>query len=79
MSKSPIEIMMDKEVNWEVLPPESSHEREKEFQKTGVPYSTHFGIFNLFGVDLRCHRLNTGQAVIETESMENLLAAMGAI
>jgi hypothetical protein len=79
MSKSPIETMMDQKVKWEILPPETVDEREVEFRKTGIPYATHSGVLNLFGVDMKCHRLNTGQAVFEADSMESFLAAMGAI
>ena len=79
MSKSLIETMMDQEVKWEILPPETVDGLEAEFRKTGIPYATHSGIFRAFGVDMKCHRLNTGQAVFETDSMECLLAAIGAI
>lgn len=40
---------------------------------SGQSYATHEGILHIFDLDLRCYRLNTGQAVIHGEDMENLL------
>jgi hypothetical protein len=37
---------------------------------------THSGSFHLFGVDVKCHRLDDGRSIIEAESMERLFAAM---
>ena len=65
------------DVKWEVLPPETDDEREREFQKTGIPYSTHSGVMHLLGVDANVHRLNTGQTVIEADGFKKILEAMG--
>ena len=43
----------------------------------GLPYPTHSGILNLGGIELRVHRLSTGQAIIEEESMKKFLEALG--
>ncbi len=39
-----------------------------------MPYATHSGVLNLFGKDMRVYRLNTGQAIIDSEDFEALWA-----
>lgn len=46
-------------------------------EREELPTSTHQGTFTIFGVELKCHRLSNGQAIIEAESMEKLLEVMG--
>lgn len=41
-----------------------------------LPVATHSGTVSIGGITLRCHRLNTGQTVIEREGVEALFAAM---
>lgn len=36
------------------------------------------GTFRVFGVDVQCHRLSDGQAIIEADSMVQLIEAMDA-
>lgn len=44
----------------------------------GVPYPTHAGELELVpGLRLRCFRLNTGQAVVDEDSMKRFLDFMG--
>lgn len=43
-----------------------------------VPTAVWSGTIRLFGVDVRCHRLDDGRAIIETESMNELLMAMAS-
>jgi hypothetical protein len=42
-----------------------------------VPTSVWQGSFQLFGVEVKCHVLSDGQRIIEADSMENLMEAMG--
>lgn len=41
-----------------------------------LPYPVWSGTFMLHGVELKCHVLNTGERVIEAESMEALFSAL---
>ena len=41
-----------------------------------LPTSVWHGSFRLFGVDVKCHVLDTGERVIEGDSMADLLEAM---
>lgn len=43
-----------------------------------LPTVTHSGTFRIFGVDVRCHRLSDGRAIIEADSMAELIEAMEA-
>ncbi len=43
----------------------------------GLPYPTHSGILTLAGIELKVHRLSTGQAIIEQESMKKFMEALG--
>ena len=42
-----------------------------------LPTVTHSGSFTIFGVELKCHRLSNGQAIIEADDMERLFEVMG--
>lgn len=44
---------------------------------TELPKATHTGSFRLFDIDVVCHRLDNGQAIIEQDSMARLLEVMG--
>ena len=37
-----------------------------------MPYATHSGVLNIMGVELKVYRLNTGQAIIDSEDMMRL-------
>jgi hypothetical protein len=43
-----------------------------------IPTAVWSGTIRLFGVDARCHRLDDGRAIIETESMNQIIAAMAS-
>jgi hypothetical protein len=64
VSKSPIDAMMDS-VPWQ--------ETSNVATDDGMPYATHHGILRIFDLELRCYRLNTGQAVIHADDMHALL------
>lgn len=38
-----------------------------------LPYATHSGVMRIFDIDMRCYRLNTGQAIIHADDMAVLL------
>lgn len=42
-----------------------------------LPYATHSGELEIFGLKLRCFRLNTGEAIIHADDMMALLELMG--
>lgn len=44
-----------------------------------TPKSVWQGSFTIFGVELKCHVLDTGQRVIEADSMHALMEAMGTV
>jgi hypothetical protein len=41
-----------------------------------TPVSIWSGSFSVCGIELRCHVLDTGERVIEGESLENFMAAL---
>ena len=43
-----------------------------------LPTSVWSGSFHIFGVEVKCHRLSDGQAIIEAERMAELLEAMSS-
>lgn len=53
-----------------------------EWKETGAvqtdetPVSTHEGVMNFLGIELRCYRLSSGQAVIHADDMNRLLEGM---
>jgi len=47
-------------------------------EESDIPNSVWFGTFRVFGVDVRCHVLSDGLAIIEAESMTDLIEAMEA-
>lgn len=47
-------------------------------QHDELPVPIWSGTFRVFGVDLRCHVLSSGQRIIEADSMVELLEAMEA-
>lgn len=67
--KTPIEMMMDG-VDWVKNEYEIS-EPQIRAELNGLPYATHSGVLHIGGKSLRCHRLSTGQAIIEAEDMNN--------
>lgn len=65
---SPADRFVIQNAKWELVdPPKTPSE---------LPYPTHSGILELFGLQLKCHRLNTGEAIIEEASMRELLTAL---
>lgn len=47
-------------------------------EERDIPTSVWSGTFRVFGVDVRCHRLSDGQAIVEADSMAELIEAMEA-
>lgn len=43
-----------------------------------LPYPTHSGVLKLGDCELKVHRLSTGEAIIEKESMEEFMRYLGA-
>lgn len=43
-----------------------------------LPHAIWSGSFHVYGVEVKCHTLSNGERIIEKESFENLMAAMGA-
>ena len=43
-----------------------------------LPRSIWEGLFNLFGVEVRCHVLEDGQRIIEADSIARLFGAMAS-
>lgn len=41
-----------------------------------LPYATHVGELEVFGVKLRCYRISTGQAIIDADDMNALFGGM---
>lgn len=62
MSKPPIEVMLDK-VDWKATKHDSTTVSE-------LPYATHSGVLDLFGLKLRCYLLNTGERVFDADDIE---------
>ena len=59
---TPIEKMLLKNVEWV--------ECENDSVKSGdLPYATHEGVLDIAGMKLRCYRLNTGQAIFNSDDM----------
>jgi hypothetical protein len=59
-AESPIDQLLN-QLEWEVLP-------EIEDQ-AGELYATHIGTLQLMGLELRCYRLNNGQAVFDADDI----------
>ena len=54
--------------------------RESEgfaMSENGIPAAVWSGTFTVFGVELKCHVLETGERIIEAESLNRFLAAFG--
>jgi hypothetical protein len=69
MSATPIEAMLA-EVDWT--------ERDPSEPIPEGLYATHEGVFSIAGHDLRCYRLNNGQAVIDADDMNRFFSALGS-
>lgn len=68
----PINIMIEKVLKPVTCPAGLKHE-------DGIPYVTHSGILELFGLKLKVHRLSNGQSVIEEDSMREVLKKIGSL
>ena len=68
-SKTPVETLLDKEVEWKPL----SLERDP---KDGTPFATHMGVLTMFGISMRCYRLSNGITVFNAEDFERFWGAM---
>lgn len=62
--KEPIDRMLDA-VEWTECPPTKD-------DGSGLPYATHYGVLDVMGIKLKVAQLNTGQRVIEEESLREL-------
>ena len=67
MKKSPIETMLDN-VDW--APIEIVYDQKKV--DATIPVATHSGVLVIADIRIKCWRLNTGQAVIDFDSLESL-------
>ncbi len=38
----------------------------------GIPWATHSGVLTIAGTQLRCYRLNTGQAIFDADDVATL-------
>lgn len=65
--KQPIEQMMDA-VDWKPC--------EAPGTDPGIPYATHKGEMHIAGLRLRCYRLNTGQAIIDADDVNNFFGGL---
>lgn len=61
-----------------LMPEVPSSGTPEETMADDVPTAVWSGTIRLFGIDVRCHRLDDGRAIIETESMQKLLHAMAS-
>lgn len=66
----PIEMMLEG-VTWVPVTPQP-RDFATHGADDGIPYATHEGILDLFGIEMRCFRLSDGKAVIDAESVEKL-------
>lgn len=53
-------------VAWEIVDPPAD-------TSSGLPYPTHSGVLDLGGLKLKCHRLSSGESIIEEDSMREFL------
>lgn len=60
---TPAEAMM-KNVEWKVIESDSAL-----LVGDDLPYATHEGSLNIFGVDLKCYRLSDGRAVFDADDV----------
>lgn len=44
-----------------------------------LPHTTHSGALKLGDIELRCHRLNTGEVVFEAEDVEAFFMSIGEL
>ena len=65
MSKSPIDIMLDK-VAWKAV-------RRPPVYESDLPYATHEGVLQIGPLELRCYQLSDGQRVIDEASVIKFL------
>ena len=56
-------------VKWEVVPPPTDNH-------DNLPYPTHEGVLEIAGHKLKCFVLNTGERVIDADSVWNFLGLM---
>lgn len=58
---TPIEMMLDG-VQWVAA-------EQAQASEDGTPWATHEGVLEIGAASLRCYRLNTGQAVFNSEDV----------
>lgn len=66
---TPIEQILST-VDWQEAP-------QQDVESDGLPYATHSGILKIFGVQLRCYRLNDGRAIFDADDFDRLFADAG--
>lgn len=62
-SRPPIERLLD-DIDWKPLP--------EPTEIDGLPYATHEGVLHIADIELRVYQLNTGERVIDEESLVRL-------
>jgi hypothetical protein len=68
--KAPIDMILDG-LEWKPLTGEITAD------DSGLPYATHEGILRIGGAEFRVYQLNTGQRVIDEESLCRFLGGEG--
>lgn len=43
-----------------------------------LPYATHSGVLNIFGLDLKCYRLSDGRAVFDADDINRFFGGLSS-
>lgn len=64
---------IEQAINAVLVPIDNPHQ-----SSDGMPYATHKGVLELVpGLRINCYRLNTGQAVIDQQGLNDFLEFLG--
>lgn len=64
---TPIDTLLN-EVEWK----ETENAENVAMADDGIPWATHSGVLTILGAQLRCYRLNTGQAIFDADDVAAL-------
>ena len=64
---TPIDALLNA-VEWQ----ETSNAEDVAMADDGIPWATHSGVLTIAGTQLRCYRLNTGQAILDADDVAAL-------
>ncbi len=64
---TPIDALLNA-VEWQ----ETGNAEDVAMADDGIPWATHLGVLTIAGVQLRCYRLNTGQAIFDADDVAAL-------